>query len=81
MKKRLNITLTWLIILTVTTAIISGFENFRLAPYLILILAAVKFNLVAFEFMELRSAHAFWKFLVIFYSLVFVGIYTIILSS
>jgi heme/copper-type cytochrome/quinol oxidase subunit 4 len=79
--KRLRITLGLLILFTVTTGLVSGYLHGTTAAYIILVLAAVKFNLVAFEFMELRRAHHFWKALVIVYSVVFISIYAIILSS
>lgn len=52
--------LTWilLLLLTLTTAIIAGTGS---AAYLILVVAAIKFLLVAFQFMELKMAHLFWK--------------------
>ncbi len=57
--KNTNI-ITWIILmlLTLTTAIIAGMSS---AAYLILMAAAIKFMLVAFQFMELKKAHVLWK--------------------
>ena len=40
----------------------------------ILILSAIKFIGVAFEFMDLKVAHSFWKIAVTAYILIFLGI-------
>ncbi|WP_348823411.1 cytochrome C oxidase subunit IV family protein [Flavobacterium aestuarii] len=62
MKNLLNLVLILLIILTIATAyvsewsVLSGFA----VPFLVL-LSSIKFLLVAFQFMELKKAHTFWK--------------------
>jgi len=51
-----------LLILTVTTSCVA--VSFALSAFvvpLIMVLASFKFLLVAFQFMELKKAHAFWK--------------------
>lgn len=58
MSKRNNITWIILLLLTLATALIAGMGN---AAYLILGISAMKFLLVAFQFMELKNAHSFWK--------------------
>ena len=57
--KNTNVT-TWIILmlLTLTTTIIAGMGR---AAYLILVVAAIKFMLVTFQFMELKKAHVLWK--------------------
>ncbi len=73
-------TLVFLYILTTLTALVSKFYyGLSFFVMLILGLSAVKFMLVAFQFMEMKKAHSFWKFLIIFYLVVFVGAVSIIL--
>lgn len=64
MEKRLKLTYLLLIIFTVLTAVVSsvGAEGGKLIAFAIMALAGVKFLLVAFQFMELKEAHGFWKF-------------------
>lgn len=56
-------TLTWLalIALTLTSFALSETSGVRAAVLPILLAAMVKASLVAFQFMELRSAHPVWK--------------------
>lgn len=63
MDRSLLITLIVLIALTFVGALSSVFggTGARWVPLLIMLMAAVKFILVAFRFMELRKAHAFWR--------------------
>lgn len=62
MKKTLLLNYGLLILLTTSTALISNFITISsLAVGLIMGLSAVKFLLVAFDFMELRKANSFWK--------------------
>lgn len=62
MKKSLVFTYGLLILLTVTTALISNSTAIsRVVVGLIMGLSAIKFLLVAFQFMEIRKAHIFWK--------------------
>ncbi len=79
MKKRLKITLALLVLLTLVSAMLAEGRRVNWAWFLILTLAAIKFNLVVFEFMELRSAHGFWKLLMVFYSVVFITVLGLIL--
>ena len=73
-------TLVLLYILTLTTALVSKFYyGLSFFATLILGVSAIKFMLVAFQFMEMKKAHGFWKFLIIFYLVVFVGAVSIIL--
>ena len=59
-------TITWfiLILLTITSAMVSKLES-KYAVLIILILSALKFVGIAFQFMEIKKAHVFWKTLII----------------
>jgi len=73
---------TWILLLAFT--IIVGLISMSLANYaitLILILSALKFMGVAFEFMDLKAAHSFWKIAVTAFLAVFIGIVLIVLKS
>lgn len=65
-------TLTWiiLIVLTITSALLSRIEN-KYIVFSILILSALKFLAVAFQFMEIKKAHVFWKTIIISFIFVF----------
>ncbi|WP_052273177.1 cytochrome C oxidase subunit IV family protein [Flavihumibacter solisilvae] len=58
MKNKNSITWIVLMLLTIITAFLIGP---RYAAILILLISAMKFLLVAFQFMELKKAHSFWK--------------------
>jgi hypothetical protein len=75
MKKKDIYTLILLIILTSTTAFFSNFySEWKMVGLLILVLSGIKFILVAFQFMELKKAHSFWKGLIITFLTLFIGI-------
>jgi hypothetical protein len=62
MKNQLVITYFLLIILTISTALLSNFGSISpLIVNLIMLISALKFLLVAFQFMELKKANSFWK--------------------
>lgn len=72
---KLNI-LTWIILLFLT--VVAGLISSTSLPYiipLILILGLLKFIGVAFNFMELKKAHVFWKLILLSY----LGIFCVIL--
>lgn len=79
--QKINIfTLTILILLTISTAILSNyFNSLKYIVFLILGLSGVKFILVAFQFMELKKAHQFWKSLIIIFLILFIGTISLIL--
>jgi len=79
MTKTISYTLVILIILTITTALVSNFIDLKVGVYFILLLAVLKFIYVAFQFMELKKAHAFWKIIVILYLIIFLTIMSILL--
>ena len=66
-----------LIILTIISAVFSNFQ-LKNATQIIMILAALKFLAVAFYFMELRHANAFWKTLLIGCLTIFISLILII---
>ena len=74
-------TLVLLYILTFLTALISKYY-FELSFFVVLVLglSALKFLLVAFQFMGLKEAHNFWKYWMITYIIIVVGVISIILS-
>ncbi|HLF51162.1 cytochrome C oxidase subunit IV family protein [Flavobacterium sp.] len=62
MQKSSIITYGLLILLTISTALISNATTISNAVVSIIIgLSAIKFLLVAFQFMELKKANSFWK--------------------
>jgi len=73
-------TLILLYILTTATALVSAYlYGWKFFVFTILGLSAIKFMLVAFQFMEMKKAHSFWKFFIVFYLLVFVTVVSLIL--
>ncbi|RKE98164.1 cytochrome C oxidase subunit IV family protein [Ichthyenterobacterium magnum] len=75
-----TISLTWLIliVLTITSAYISNLQGTYIA-FVILILAALKFLGIAFQFMELKKAHVFWKGIIIGFVVIFIGIISVVI--
>ncbi|MEE9348721.1 MAG: cytochrome C oxidase subunit IV family protein [Flavobacteriaceae bacterium] len=72
MKKKDIITLGILTVLTVVTALFATkFNNLKNVAIIILGLSFVKFLLVAFQFMELKKAHIFWKIFLLTYLSIF----------
>lgn len=72
--------LIWIILLVFT--LIAGLVSRIASDYtvaIILTLSVLKFIGVAFEFMDLKTAHNFWKITVTGYLVVFVGIVLILL--
>jgi hypothetical protein len=62
MKKSLIFTYLFLILLTIVTAVISNSISIsRIVVALIMGFSAIKFLLVAFQFMDLKKANSFWK--------------------
>lgn len=62
MKKSLILIYVLLLIATMVTSFIANSSVIReIVVALIMSLAAFKFLLVAFQFMELKKAHSFWK--------------------
>jgi len=71
--------ITWIILLVLT--LISGWVSSTTLTYiipLILVLAVLKFIGVAFNFMELKKAHVFWKIVLVSYLVIFCGVILLI---
>lgn len=79
MKKEFVITWILLLFLTSVSAFISyQYNNGDYLVHLIMLLAGLKFIGVAFNFMDLKKAHSFWKIttivFIIFFSIIIVTI-------
>jgi heme/copper-type cytochrome/quinol oxidase subunit 4 len=62
MKKSFVYTYILLLLLTLSTAFIASSGTIsKIAIFLIMEISAIKFLLVAFQFMELKKANSFWK--------------------
>ena len=64
MHKTAAITWIVLLVLTLASALFSKLES-KYIILVILILAALKFLGIVFQFMEMKMAHVFWKALII----------------
>ena len=74
---------TWIILLLITListgiSVVAAAAGF--AAITIVVFAVSKFILVGFNFMELKDAHGFWKFLFIFYSVLIALAFIILLK-
>ena len=79
MQKKDIYTLVGLIILTIITALFATtFNSIKYVSIIILALSIIKFILVAFQFMELKKAHSFWKTVIIVYLSIFLIIVGVI---
>ena len=75
MQKKDIYTLALLIALTITTAFFSNYYcDIKYVGLIILILSGIKFVSIAFQFMELKKAHSFWKGLIITFLTLFISI-------
>jgi len=73
-------TLILLYILTTVSALVSAYlYGWKFFVFTILGLSAIKFMLVAFDFMEMKKAHGFWKFFIVFYLVIFVTVVSLVL--
>lgn len=73
MKVTLELTWGLLVLLTIITSLIALFIPGNTAVVGgIMGLAGIKFLLVAFQFMEIKNAHFFWKTSLIFYPVILV---------
>jgi heme/copper-type cytochrome/quinol oxidase subunit 4 len=74
-------TIIYLYVLTVLMALASHYlYGISLFVSLILGLSSVKFLLVAFQFMEMKKANGFWKFIIVFYLLIFVSVVSLLVK-
>ncbi|MDO5979301.1 cytochrome C oxidase subunit IV family protein [Flavivirga spongiicola] len=71
MHKTAAITWIVLLVLTLASALFSKLES-KYVILVILILAALKFLGIVFQFMEMKKAHVFWKVLIIGFLVLFV---------
>jgi len=78
MTKTISYTLLALILLTITTALVSNYIDLKVGVFFILILSAVKFIFVSFQFMELKKAHTFWQTIILLFLMIFVGLIMVI---
>ncbi len=73
-------TIILLYILTLSTALLSTYYyGWKFLATAILLLSAIKFILVTFQFMEMKKSHSFWKTFIIIYLILFVGAVSVIL--
>lgn len=80
MKKYTILAYVILILMTISTAILSQEKEYiKNLSIGILAISIVKFFIVAFEFMEIRKAHALWKAIVIFTGLLFLIVMSVYL--
>ena len=69
-------TLALLILLTLSISLLAVFfPNTAYIALPIMLLSSLKFLLVAFQFMEFRKAHVFWKILLVSYLFLFLLIF------
>jgi hypothetical protein len=71
-------TTTLTLLLTFTALAALAFSYLQGGPFLaclILLLAVLKFLLVAFQFMELRKAHQFWQTAMALFSIMFLVVF------
>ena len=82
MKKKDIYTLFFLILLTLVSAVFAEKSaSLKYISLTVLVLSAIKFLLVAFQFMELKKAHILWKILLICYLSIFFLIIGIVFTS
>ena len=75
MKRKDILTLLFLVVLTIITGLFSKFySELKMVNFVIIILSGIKFLLIAFQFMELKKAHIFWKVILTSYLVLFSGI-------
>ena len=68
-----------LLTLTILAALVVTFDiGLKVASAIILVLFVLKFLAVAFYFMELKTAHIFWKSAVLIFVSIFLGIILIV---
>lgn len=75
-EKKINITYIILLVLTGLTALIASNKSL---VSVVMLIAVIKFWLVAFQFMELKKANGFWKFLIIFFGILVAGIIILVI--
>ncbi len=79
MNKSLAYTFFGLILLTLVGVSTLSILGTAISVAIILVFAIAKFLLVGFQFMDLKTAHPFWKLLLVGYILIFGCIMLILL--
>lgn len=79
MKKQLTFIYGILLVMTMITAFLTRFSINKTVVVAILFFSGIKFLLVAFHFMELKDANAFWKTIVTLFLVLFIGIIVLII--
>lgn len=79
MKTETITTWAFLLILTISAALFSNMSG-KYVVYILLFLAALKFISVAFQFMELKKAHIFWKIMILSFLVAFILIIRALLA-
>jgi len=70
MKNKNTLTILILFVLTISSAVVSNLGGYwSWLVFILMGLSALKFILVVFEFMEIKKANSFWKFLTVSYVL------------
>lgn len=67
MKQTLSSTFILLVALTIFATFSMFNFSSEIMIKIIILLAVIKFWLVAFQFMELKKAHSFWKYLIVIF--------------
>ena len=79
MKMKLFYTYILLIALTLTGALLAGLPITKAIVIAIVLFSVLKFLIVAFQFMELKEAHIFWKVILTAYACIMGGLMMILL--
>lgn len=69
----------FLIFITIATSWIANTFLSTAVVAIVTLLSVLKFCIVGFEFMELKSANPFWKFLLIIYGIIIGALFVILL--
>ncbi len=78
-KKDIYTYISLLLLTAITAFFATNYPKIKWISLVILVLSAIKFLLVAFNFMELNKAHTFWKVLLVGYLVLFIIILSIVL--
>lgn len=76
---KLTSTYIILFVCTIFIALISGLALSKPIVATIVVVSVIKFLLVGFQFMELKIAHNFWKYIFVIYSVVIGAIFILLL--
>ncbi len=79
MHKSLTYSYISLLLLTISVAVLASTKATKIIIALIVFFSIIKFLLVAFQFMELKKAHGFWKFLIVFFGSILGAVFMLFL--